>query len=192
MNPTFSSPVLTERCTYRWEDLEKAAQGIFTDELRAEQKRLSSDYAAAHVGEAVSEFELLDAPTVTESVKAAPVAGFSVPNRDESGFLVKTANPEKPHRTFFEPPRVTIPTRSEPMTAAAVTPQPVVTEADLERVAEATAQAVTENLLGQIDGLVAAVLTEAAGKVKTEMAAAVNEAVARGIREGLEKARRRA
>ena len=100
MNPTFSSPVLTERCTYRWEDLEKAAQGIFTDELRAEQKRLSSDYA--------------------------------------------------------------------------------------------TAQAVTENLLGQIDVLVAAVLTEAAGKVKTEMAAAVNEAVARGIREGLEKARRRA
>ena len=78
------------------------------------------------------------------------------------------------------------------MTAAAVTPQPAVTEADLERVAEATAQAVTENLLGQIDVLVAAVLTEAAGKVKTEMAAAVNEAVARGIREGLEKVRRRA
>lgn len=192
MNPTFSSPVLTERCTYRWEDLEKAAQGIFTDELRAEQKRLSSDYATAHVGEAVSEFESLDALTATESVKAAPVAGFSVPNRDEAGFLVKTANPEKPHRTFFEPPRVTIPTRSEPMTAAAVTPQSAVTEADLERVAEATAQAVTENLLGQIDGLVAAVLTEAAGKVKTEMAAAVNEAVARGIREGLEKARRHA
>ena len=176
MNPTFSSPVLTERCTYRWEDLEKAAQGIFTDELRAEQKRLSSDYATAHVEKAVSEFESLDAPTVTESVKAVPVAGFSVPNRDEAGFLVKTANPEKPHRTFFEPPRVTIPTRSEPMTAAAVTPQPAVTEADLERVAEATAQAVTENLLGQIDVLVAA----------------VNEAVARGIREGLEKARRHA
>lgn len=78
------------------------------------------------------------------------------------------------------------------MTAAAVTPQSAVTEADLERVAEATAQAVTENLLGQIDVLVAAVLTEAAGKVKTEMAAAVNEAVARGIREGLEKVRRRA
>ncbi len=180
--------MLTERCTYRWEDLEKAAQGFFTDELRAEQKRLSSDYATAHVEKDVSGFESLDALTVPESVKAAPVAGFSVPNRDEAGFLVKTANPEKPHRTFFEPPRVTIPTRSEPMTAAAVTPQPAVTEADLERVAEATA----ENLLGQIDVLVAAVLTEAAGKVKTEMAAAVNEAVARGIREGLEKARRRA
>ena len=59
MNPTFSSPVLTERCTYRWEDLEKAAQGIFTDELRAEQKRLSSDYATAHVEKAVSSLSRL-------------------------------------------------------------------------------------------------------------------------------------
>ena len=192
MNPTFSSPVLTERCTYRWEDLEKAAQGIFTDELRAEQKRLSSDYATAHVEETVPAFESLDAPTVTESVKPAAAAGFSVPNRDEAGFLVKTANPEKPHRTFFEPPRVTIPPRTTPAAEPAAPTKPVITEADLERVAEATAQAVTENLLGQIDGLVAAVLTEAAAKVKTEMAAAVNEAVAQGIREGLEKARRRA
>ena len=42
MNPTFSSPVLQERVTYTWEDLQKAAAGVFTDTLKNEKARLES------------------------------------------------------------------------------------------------------------------------------------------------------
>ena len=42
MNPTFSSPVLQERVTYTWEDLQKAAAGVFTDTLTNEKARLES------------------------------------------------------------------------------------------------------------------------------------------------------
>ncbi len=127
MNPTFSSPVLSERCTYRWEDLEKAAQGIYTDELKAEQARLRLESEATRTAPgfdaaAVNGFlNTPSAPTAPAAFVAEPMpeaapaakapAGFTVPFRDESGFRVKEADARPaPRRAFFEPPRVTIPT----------------------------------------------------------------------------------
>ena len=173
--------------------MEKAAQGIFTDELRAEQKKLTSASETRLINDEKPAFETLETKSTAETAAKLPTSGFSVPNRDEAGFFVKPTESDKPHRAFFEPPRVTIPPRPAPAAAQTVptaAAAPVITAADLERVAEATAQAVTENLMRQINTVVAAVLTEAAARVKTEMTSAVNEAVARGIREGLEKARR--
>ncbi len=138
MNPTFSSPVLTERCTYRWEDLEKAAQGIYTDELKAEQERLRMDFEAQ---KATSGFDAVAAEGFFNAARsaaatafaaepmpeAAPVqkasTGFTVPFRDESGFRVKMTE-ERPaaRRPFFEPPRVTFLTRQTAMDSQSVPP----------------------------------------------------------------------
>ena len=139
MNPTFSSPVLTERCTYRWEDLEKAAQGIYTDELKAEQERLRMDFEAQKAAsgfDAVAAEGFFNAAPVAAAAptfaaepmpEAAPVqkasTGFTVPFRDESGFRVKMTE-ERPaaRRPFFEPPRVTFPPRQTAMDSQSVQP----------------------------------------------------------------------
>lgn len=218
MNPTFSSPVLTERCTYRWEDLEKAAQGIYTDELKAEQERLRQDFEAQKAAPgfdamAVDGF-LSAAPAAAATTfaaepmpEAAPVqkasTGFTVPFRDESGFRVK-ASEERPatRRAFFEPPRVTFPTRqtamnplpAQPMAeamaampAAPVTAPASMDPALLETVAQETARAVTANLLAQIDIIVAMALKTASAKVKSDVEAAVSVAAQQAVREALAK-----
>ncbi len=145
MNPTFSSPVLTERCTYRWEDLEKAAQGIYTDELKAEQERLRMDFEAQKAAPgfdamAVDGF-LNAAPAAAAATfaaepmpEAAPVqkasTGFAVPFRDESGFRVKASEERPaPRRAFFEPPRVTFPPRPMAMNPLPAQPMPEATAA---------------------------------------------------------------
>lgn len=212
MNPTFSSPVLTERCTYRWEDLEKAAQGVFTEELRAEQARLrqageTSRGAAPGIyavpqflqgaeANAAPVFEAVPAPDPAPA-PASAAGGFTVPMRDESGFLVRPKAGSTPgaKRPFFEPPKVAIPPRDavgpeglEPQTAR-IEPEPASADPMLvRRIAEETAREVASAVMSGMDGVVDDAVKTAADKIKQDLAAAVAAAVAEGVREGLAKA----
>ena len=220
MNPTFSSPVLTERCKYRWEDLEKAAQGIYTPELKAMQETLTRESAVGHMSEMNEASRMFPyesfseasfaapavqaAQSVTASAVASTSPGFTVPFRDQSGYLVREARESRSaniKRVFFEPPRVTVPSVEPDVQATSVAPvfkpgqvaQSQNTSADEEllmRVAEETARAVTANLTASVDAAVTAALKTVADNLKGELQVAISTAVSQGIREGIAKVQR--
>ncbi len=202
MNPTFSSPVLTERCTYRWEDLEKAAQGIYTDELKAEQERLRIDFEAQKApgfGAAAADDFLNVAPVQAASASFAaepmpeaapamkPSSGFTVPFRDGAGFRVKEADTRPaPRRAFFEPPRVMIPTREEATLSAQALPvqtAPAFATAFMPQAAStAAATTVASAPAGADPALLERVAQEAARTVTASLLAQVDIIVAMALK----------
>lgn len=212
MNPTFSSPVLQERVTYSWEDLQQAAAGVFTDTLKNEKARLE---ALAQQG-----IPLQDMPPAQSGNHAAPVTDAAEPQAGvpaqpdaapaaaqpqvKAAFAVPSAAPQAPaaapaaaytHAGFrmaknaqaVEPaPRV----RPSEAPAAAVAPDGAPKTVD-EHMIDAITREVTaqlcERLAGNIDIIVEMALQTAAGRIRKDLGKAVEVAVEQTVRQTLGK-----
>lgn len=201
MNPTFSSPVLQERVTYTWEDLQKAAAGVFTDTLTNEKARLESlaqkgiplqDMPPAEPAAPVTP---TDQPRtlVFEEPEAARPAGE--PQVQAACALPAAAAPVCMHAGFRMAKNAQA-VESAPRAKASETPAAAMQGASPaktvdehmieEMTHEVTAQ-LCERLAGNIDIIVEMALQTAAGRIRKDLGKAVEVAVEQTVRQTLGK-----
>ncbi|WP_337744608.1 hypothetical protein [Duodenibacillus massiliensis] len=201
MNPTFSSPVLQERVTYTWEDLQKAAAGVFTDTLTNEKARLESlaqkgiplqDMPPAEPAAPVTPTDQPRTP-VFEEPEAARPAGE--PQVQAACALPAAAAPVCMHAGFRMAKNAQA-VESAPRAKASETPAAAMQGASPaktvdehmieEMTHEVTAQ-LCERLAGNIDIIVEMALQTAAGRIRKDLGKAVEVAVEQTVRQTLGK-----
>lgn len=201
MNPTFSSPVLQERVTYTWEDLQKAAAGVFTDTLTNEKARLESlaqkgiplqDMPPAEPAAPVTPTDQPRTP-VFEEPEAARPAGE--PQVQAACALPAAATPVCMHAGFRMAKNAQA-VESAPRAKASETPAAAMQGASPaktvdehmieEMTHEVTAQ-LCERLAGNIDIIVEMALQTAAGRIRKDLGKAVEVAVEQTVRQTLGK-----
>lgn len=201
MNPTFSSPVLQERVTYTWEDLQKAAAGVFTDTLTNEKARLESlaqkgiplqDMPPAEPAASVTPTDQPRTP-VFEEPEAARPAGE--PQVQAACALPAAAAPVCMHAGFRMAKNAQA-VESAPRAKASETPAAAMQGASPaktvdehmieEMTHEVTAQ-LCERLAGNIDIIVEMALQTAAGRIRKDLGKAVEVAVEQTVRQTLGK-----
>lgn len=201
MNPTFSSPVLQERVTYTWEDLQKAAAGVFTDTLTNEKARLESlaqkgiplqDMPPAEPAAPVTPTDQPRTP-VFEEPEAARPAGE--PQVQAACALPAAAAPVCMHAGFRmaknaqaveSAPRV----KASETPAAAMqgaSPAKTVDEHMIEEMTHEVTAQLCERLAGNIDIIVEMALQTAAGRIRKDLGKAVEVAVEQTVRQTLGK-----
>lgn len=201
MNPTFSSPVLQERVTYTWEDLQKAAAGVFTDTLTNEKARLESlaqkgiplqDMPPAEPAAPVTPTDQPRTP-VFEEPEAARPAGE--PQVQAACALPAAAAPVCMHAGFRmaknaqaveSAPRA----RASETPAAAMqgaSPAKTVDEHMIEEMTHEVTAQLCERLAGNIDIIVEMALQTAAGRIRKDLGKAVEVAVEQTVRQTLGK-----
>lgn len=201
MNPTFSSPVLQERVTYTWEDLQKAAAGVFTDTLTNEKARLESlaqkgiplqDMPPAEPAAPVTPTDQPRIP-VFEEPEAARPAGE--PQVQAACALPAAAAPVCMHAGFRmaknaqaveSAPRA----RASETPAAAMqgaSPAKTVDEHMIEEMTHEVTAQLCERLAGNIDIIVEMALQTAAGRIRKDLGKAVEVAVEQTVRQTLGK-----
>ena len=175
MNPTFSSPVLQERVTYTWEDLQKAAAGVFTDTLTNEKARLES---LAQKG-----IPLQDMPPA-ESAAAAPRT--QAPAAPASACMHAGFRMAKNAQAVESAPRA----KASETPAAAMqgaSPAKTVDEHMIEEMTHEVTAQLCERLAGNIDIIVEMALQTAAGRIRKDLGKAVEVAVEQTVRQTLGK-----
>lgn len=201
MNPTFSSPVLQERVTYTWEDLQKAAAGVFTDTLTNEKARLESlaqkgiplqDMPPAEPAAPVTPTDQPRTP-VFEEPEAARPAGE--PQVQAACALPAAAAPVCMHAGFRMAKNAQA-VESAPRAKASETPAAAMQGASPaktvdehmieEMTHEVTAQ-LCERLAGNIDIIVEMALQTAAGRIRKDLGKAVEVAVEQTVLQTLGK-----
>lgn len=201
MNPTFSSPVLQERVTYTWEDLQKVAAGVFTDTLTNEKARLESlaqkgiplqDMPPAEPAAPVTPTDQPRTP-VFEEPEAARPAGE--PQVQAACALPAAAAPVCMHAGFRMAKNAQA-VESAPRAKASETPAAAMQGASPaktvdehmieEMTHEVTAQ-LCERLAGNIDIIVEMALQTAAGRIRKDLGKAVEVAVEQTVRQTLGK-----
>lgn len=201
MNPTFSSPVLQERVTYTWEDLQKAAAGVFTDTLTNEKARLESlaqkgiplqDMPPAEPAAPVTPTDQPRTP-VFEEPEAARPAGE--PQVQAACALPAAAAPVCMHAGFCMAKNAQA-VESAPRAKASETPAAAMQGASPAKTVdehmieemphEVTAQ-LCERLAGNIDIIVEMALQTAAGRIRKDLGKAVEVAVEQTVRQTLGK-----
>lgn len=175
MNPTFSSPVLQERVTYTWEDLQKAAAGVFTDTLTNEKARLES---LAQKG-----IPLQDMPPA-EPAAAAPRT--QTPAAPASACMHAGFRMAKNAQAVESAPRA----KASETPAAAMqgaSPAKTVDEHMIEEMTHEVTAQLCERLAGNIDIIVEMALQTAAGRIRKDLGKAVEVAVEQTVRQTLGK-----
>ena len=211
MNPTFSSPVLQERVTYTWEDLQKAAAGVFTDTLTNEKARLESlaqkriplqDMPPAEPAAPVTPTDQPRTPVFEEPEAARPAgepqvqAACAVP----AAAAPRTQAPAAPasactHAGFRmaknaqaveSAPRARA---SETLAAAmqGASPAKTVDKHMIEEMTHEVTAQLCERLAGNIDIIVEMALQTAAGRIRKDLGKAVEVAVEQTVRQTLGK-----
>ena len=163
MNPTFSSPVLQERVTYTWEDLQKAAAGVFTDTLTNEKARLES---LAQKG-----IPLQDMPPAEPAAPVCMHAGFRMAKNAQA---VESA----PRAKASETPAAAM---------QGASPAKTVDEHMIEEMTHEVTAQLCERLAGNIDIIVEMALQTAAGRIRKDLGKAVEVAVEQTVRQTLGK-----
>lgn len=201
MNPTFSSPVLQERVTYTWEDLQKAAAGVFTDTLTNEKARLESlaqkgiplqDMPPAEPAAPVTPTDQPRTP-VFEEPEAARPAGE--PQVQAACALPAAAAPVCMHAGFRMAKNAQA-VESAPRAKASETPAAAmqgaspaktVDEHMIEEMTDEVTAQLCERLAGNIDIIVEMALQTAAGRIRKDLGKAVEVAVEQTVRQTLGK-----
>lgn len=201
MNPTFSSPVLQERVTYTWEDLQKAAAGVFTDTLTNEKARLESlaqkgiplqDMPPAEPAAPVTPTDQPRTPVFEEPEAARPAGA---PQVQAACALPAAAAPVCMHAGFRMAKNAQA-VESAPRAKASETPAAAMQGASPAKTVdehmieemphEVTAQ-LCERLAGNIDIIVEMALQTAAGRIRKDLGKAVEVAVEQTVRQTLGK-----
>lgn len=211
MNPTFSSPVLQERVTYTWEDLQKAAAGVFTDTLTNEKARLEAlaqkgiplqDMPPAEPAAPVTPTDQPRTPVFEEPEAARPAgepqvqAACAVP----AAVAPRTQAPAAPASACmhagFRMAKNAQAVESAPRAKASETPAAAMQGASPAKTVdehmiedmthEVTAQ-LCERLAGNIDIIVEMALQTAAGRIRKDLGKAVEVAVEQTVRQTLGK-----
>lgn len=194
MNPTFSSPVLQERVTYTWEDLQKAAAGVFTDTFTNEKARLES---LAQKG-----IPLQDMPPAEPAAPVTPTGQPRTPVFEEPEAArpagepqVQAAAPVCMHAGFRMAKNAQA-VESAPRAKASETPAAAmqgtspaktVDEHMIEEMTHEVTAQLCERLAGNIDIIVEMALQTAAGRIRKDLGKAVEVAVEQTVRQTLGK-----
>ena len=211
MNPTFSSPVLQERVTYTWEDLQKAAAGVFTDTLKNEKARLESlahkgiplqDMPPAEPAAPVTPTDQPRTPVFEEPEVARPAgepqvqAACAVPAAAAPRTQASAAPASACMHAGFRMAKNAQAVESAPRAKASETPAAAMQGASPaktvdehmieEMTHEVTAQ-LCERLAGNIDIIVEMALQTAAGRIRKDLGKAVEVAVEQTVRQTLGK-----
>ena len=176
MNPTFSSPVLQERVTYTWEDLQKAAAGVFTDTLTNEKARLE---ALAQKG-----IPLQDMPPAEPAAPVTPTDQPRTPVFEEPEAARPAGEPQA--QAVESAPRA----KASETPAAAMqgaSPAKTVDEHMIEEMTHEVTAQLCERLAGNIDIIVEMALQTAAGRIRKDLGKAVEVAVEQTVRQTLGK-----
>lgn len=180
MNPTFSSPVLQERVTYTWEDLQKAAAGVFTDTLTNEKARLESlaqkgiplqDMPPAEPAAPVTPTDQPRTPAPAAPGSACMHAGFRMAKNAQA---VESA----PRAKASETPAAAM---------QGASPAKTVDEHMIEEMTHEVTAQLCERLAGNIDIIVEMALQTAAGRIRKDLGKAVEVAVEQTVRQTLGK-----
>lgn len=201
MNPTFSSPVLQERVTYTWEDLQKAAAGVFTDTLTNEKARLESlaqkgiplqDMPPAEPAAPVTPTDQPRTPVFEEPEAARPAgepqvqAACAVPAAAASACMHAGFRMAKNAQAVESAPRA----KASETPAAAMqgtSPAKTVDEHMIEEMTHEVTAQLCERLAGNIDIIVEMALQTAAGRIRKDLGKAVEVAVEQTVRQTLGK-----
>lgn len=211
MNPTFSSPVLQERVTYTWEDLQKAAAGVFTDTLKNEKARLEllaqkgiplQDMPPAEPAAPVTPTDQPRTPVFEEPEVARPAgepqvqAACAVPAAAAPRTQASAAPASACMHAGFRMAKNAQAVESAPRAKASETPAAAMQGASPaktvdehmieEMTHEVTAQ-LCERLAGNIDIIVEMALQTAAGRIRKDLGKAVEVAVEQTVRQTLGK-----
>lgn len=211
MNPTFSSPVLQERVTYTWEDLQKAAAGVFTDTLKNEKARLEllaqkgiplQDMPPAEPAAPVTPTDQPRTPVFAEPEVARPAgepqvqAACAVPAAAAPRTQASAAPASACMHAGFRMAKNAQAVESAPRAKASETPAAAMQGASPaktvdehmieEMTHEVTAQ-LCERLAGNIDIIVEMALQTAAGRIRKDLGKAVEVAVEQTVRQTLGK-----
>lgn len=211
MNPTFSSPVLQERVTYTWEDLQKAAAGVFTDTLTNEKARLESlaqkgislqDMPPAEPAAPVTPTDQPRTPVFEEPEAARPAgepqvqAACALPAAAAPRTQAPAAPASACMHAGFRMAKNAQAVESAPRAKASETPAAAMQGASPaktvdehmieEMTHEVTAQ-LCERLAGNIDIIVEMALQTAAGRIRKDLGKAVEVAVEQTVRQTLGK-----
>lgn len=211
MNPTFSSPVLQERVTYTWEDLQKAAAGVFTDTLKNEKARLESlaqkgiplqDMPPSEPAAPVTPTDQPRTPVFEEPEVARPAgepqvqAACAVPAAAAPRTQASAAPASACMHAGFRMAKNAQAVESAPRAKASETPAAAMQGASPaktvdehmieEMTHEVTAQ-LCERLAGNIDIIVEMALQTAAGRIRKDLGKAVEVAVEQTVRQTLGK-----
>lgn len=201
MNPTFSSPVLQERVTYTWEDLQKAAAGVFTDTLTNEKARLESlaqkgiplqDMPPAEPAAPVTPTGQPRTPVFEEPEAARPAgepqvqAACAVPAAAAPVCMHAGFRMAKNAQAVESAPRA----KASETPAAAMqgtSPAKTVDEHMIEEMTHEVTAQLCERLAGNIDIIVEMALQTAAGRIRKDLGKAVEVAVEQTVRQTLGK-----
>ena len=201
MNPTFSSPVLQERVTYTWEDLQKAAAGVFTDTLTNEKARLESlaqkgiplqDMPPAEPAAPVTPTGQPRTPVFEEPEAARPAgepqvqAACAVPAAAAPVCMHAGFRMAKNAQAVESAPRA----KASETPAAAMqgtSPAKTVDEHMIEEMTHEVTAQLCERLAGNIDIIVEMALQTAAGRIRKDLGKAVEVAVEQTVRQPLGK-----
>lgn len=201
MNPTFSSPVLQERVTYTWEDLQKAAAGVFTDTLTNEKARLESlaqkgiplqDMPPAEPAAPVTPTAQPRTPVFEEPEAARPAgepqvqAACAVPAAAAPVCMHAGFRMAKNAQAVESAPRA----KASETPAAAMqgaSPAKTVDEHMIEEMTHEVTAQLCERLAGNIDIIVEMALQTAAGRIRKDLGKAVEVAVEQTVRQTLGK-----
>lgn len=197
MNPTFSSPVLQERVTYTWEDLQKAAAGVFTDTLTNEKARLESlaqkgiplqDMPPAEPAAPVTPTDQPRTPVFEEPEAARPAGEPQVqaPAAPASACMHAGFRMAKNAQAVESAPRA----KASETPAAAMqgtSPAKTVDKHMIEEMTHEVTAQLCERLAGNIDIIVEMALQTAAGRIRKDLGKAVEVAVEQTVRQTLGK-----
>lgn len=201
MNPTFSSPVLQERVTYTWEDLQKAAAGVFTDTLTNEKARLESlaqkgiplqDMPPAEPAAPVTPTDQPRTPVFEEPEAARPAgepqvqAACALPAAVAPVCMHAGFRMAKNAQAVESAPRA----KASETPAAAMqgaSPAKTVDEHMIEEMTHEVTAQLCERLAGNIDIIVEMALQTAAGRIRKDLGKAVEVAVEQTVRQTLGK-----
>lgn len=197
MNPTFSSPVLQERVTYTWEDLQKAAAGVFTDTLTNEKARLESlaqkgiplqDMPPAEPAAPVTPTDQPRTPVFEEPEAARPAGEprTQAPATPGSACMHAGFRMAKNAQAVESAPRA----KASETPAAAMqgaSPAKTVDEHMIEEMTHEVTAQLCERLAGNIDIIVEMALQTAAGRIRKDLGKAVEVAVEQTVRQTLGK-----
>ena len=167
--------MLQERVTYTWEDLQKAAAGVFTDTLTNEKARLES---LAQKGIPLQDMPPAEPAAVAPRTQA-PAAPASACTH--AGFrMAKNA------QAVESAPRARA--SETPATAMqGASPAKTVDEHMIEEMTHEVTAQLCERLAGNIDIIVEMALQTAAGRIRKDLGKAVEVAVEQTVRQTLGK-----
>ena len=197
MNPTFSSPVLQERVTYTWEDLQKAAAGVFTDTLKNEKARLESlaqkgiplqDMPPAEPAAPVTPTDQPRTPVFEEPEVARPAgepqvqAACAVPAAAAPRTQASAAPASACMHAGFRMAK-----NAQAAAMQGASPAKTVDEHMIEEMTHEVTAQLCERLAGNIDIIVEMALQTAAGRIRKDLGKAVEVAVEQTVRQTLGK-----